>query len=103
VNRKGAEYDSLWTKWSMPIRAIKQQEILDLQQRIHDYIPPKFPFNTIAFDMKLIDAVNKIAKAKGYSAVLDSKTSDAFVLWSTPGIDYINITSEICEELKIRK
>jgi Skp family chaperone for outer membrane proteins len=100
LERRQNEYDSLSESWSNTIRIIKMQEITDLKNRIKQQTED-VKLKSLPFDLKLTAAVNSVAKAKKYSAVLDSKISDAFVMWATAsGIDFVDITGAVYAELK---
>ncbi len=87
------------------IKALKEKEISDLTKNLKEFRILKIrSLNklTNGYEDKLTDAANKIAKEKGYSAVLDSVVSDAFIMWSTPQVAFVNITKDVCAELGIK-
>ena len=102
--KKEHEYDSLKLDMSPLIKALKEKEIEDISLNLKEFrlwlLQKKH--TTDVYDKLITDAANKIAKANGYSAVLDSVVSDAFIMWSTPQAEFVNITKDVCTELGIK-
>ncbi len=94
LQRKGNEYDSLNKSWSPPIKAIKEKEITDLQQRIQDFQQTAQDSYTQRRTELLVPifetiqkAVKDVALAKGYKYVLDSSKSATVVLYAADSDD----------------
>jgi Skp family chaperone for outer membrane proteins len=104
--RKQDESDSLSTVWSPLIRQLKQKELDDLKNNIKSDTKNLNAIDEVKlapYEVKLTEASKKIALAKGYTATVDSKNSDDFVLWAAPGINFVNMTNDIYAELGISK
>lgn len=97
LQRKGAEYDSLNKLWSPPIKAIKEKEIYDLQQRIQEFQQTAQDSYTQRRTQLLVPifesiqkAVKEVAIARGYKYVLDSSKSATVVLYAADSEDIFN-------------
>lgn len=94
LNDKLAEYQGNEAKYTDLIKATKQKELQDLNQRIQDFQTQaqsdfqKFNDNlTKPINQKAKKAIEKVAKAKGYKTVID--TSNGTVLYSDPADDIL--------------
>lgn len=104
---KQYEYDSLKHHWSPVIESIKEHEINDIKARIAEYktsFPPykPDPILLLKSELKITAAANKIAKEKGYSAVINSKNSSDGIICTSSSMHFVNMTKDICAELGIR-
>jgi hypothetical protein len=100
LSGKQHEFDSLNAKWSPTIAHIKNMEMDVLKTNIENL--KRCEENMKNSILKLDNAMQIVVVKKGYTAVLDSEISDAFVMWSAPGTSFENITKYVCAELDIK-
>ncbi len=96
----------MFTKWSPLIRSLKEKEITDLQEYIAELQKradnEKDDFTaTSPYHLKLTEAGKKIGQQNGCVAVVNAASTDELVTWSAPGTVFVNLTAEICAELKL--
>jgi Skp family chaperone for outer membrane proteins len=106
IKSKQEFYDANYYQLKPKARPVIEEELKDLRARLNifkRYNDSIQQVKLVRFELKLTEAINKIAQTKGYATVLNSKTPGDFVLWAEPGINFVDVTSEICRLFQIDK
>lgn len=106
IDRKGREYDSLNSKWSPLIRALKEKEISDMETELQNY-KDQADGNYEAKRKELVDpiiakvhkAAAEVAKQKGFAFVLDSSAGQGEVIYFD---QTYNIYKDVCLKLGLK-